>query len=121
MLLSGIKLLKVLYIKSFRIKRQIYEIFPEDKYERFDKNFQMNTIAKKAYNPDTKTWNDQYFITETQKFLSKEEAEKLLKKLKAGRALKNKDIALYEKLTLEVYQDYSKAGSNELILSMEFF
>ncbi len=115
LLISGIQTTESPLYKIFQDKKaDIVKLFPDDRYERFNQNFQMSTITKKAYNPDTKTWNDQYFITEAQKLVSKENAEKLLKKLKAGRALKNKDIALYEKLTLEVYQDYSKAGSNEL-------
>ncbi|SDJ17296.1 Thioredoxin-like domain-containing protein [Chryseobacterium jejuense] len=115
LLISGIQTTESPLYKIFQDKKtEIVKLFPDDRYEKFNQNFQMSTITKKAYNPDTKTWDDQYFITEAQKFVSKENAEKLLKKLKASRALKNKDIALFEKLTLEVYQDYSKAGSNEL-------
>lgn len=95
-------------------KTEILKFFPEEKYAKIDQSIQLNTISKKAYNSDTKTWDDQYFIAETQKLMSPEDAEKVLKKLKANRALKNKDIPLYEKLTLEVYKDYSKASSSEL-------
>lgn len=115
LLISGIQTTESPLYKIFQDKKaEIVKLFPDDRYERFNQNFQMSTITKKAYNPDTKTWDDQYFITEVQKFVSKENAEKLLKKLKASRALKNKDIALFEKLTLEVYQDYSKANGSEL-------
>ncbi|MFP3597273.1 thioredoxin family protein [Chryseobacterium sp. SIMBA_029] len=93
-----------------------------DKYDKFDKNINLNTILKKSYNADTKTWNDNYFMTESQKFLTKEEAEKTLKRVKASRALKDKDIATYEKLTLELYKDYSAASSEELnSLAWNFF
>lgn len=115
LLISGIQTTESPLYKIFQDKKaEIVKLFPDDRYDKFNQNFQMSTITKKAYNPDTKTWDDQYFITEAQKLISKENAERLLKKLKASRALKNKDIALFEKLTLEVYQDYSKAGSNEL-------
>ncbi|WET51108.1 thioredoxin family protein [Chryseobacterium indologenes] len=115
LLISGVKDTESTLYKTFQDKKaEIIKLFPDERYERFNQNFQLNTITKKAYNPDTKTWNDQYFVTEAQKLVSKENAEKLLKKLKANKALKNKDIALYEKLTLEVYQDYSKAASSEL-------
>lgn len=61
-------------------------------------------------------------MTETQKFLSKEEADKILKRMKANRALKNKDIPAYEKLIMELYQDYSAASSEELnSLAWNFF
>lgn len=74
----------------------------------------MNTIIKKAYNPDTKTLNTEYFLTETEKAFGKEQAEKMLVRVKASYALKNKDYATYEKLTLEQYKDFSKANANEL-------
>lgn len=103
-------------------KNEIVKFFPEDKYKKFDKSIKLNTISKKAYNADTKTWNDNYFITETQKLMSKEDAEKALKRAKASRALKNKDIPTYEKLALEIYQDYSSASSGELnSLAWNFF
>ena len=38
----------------------------------------------------------------------------MLSKSKSELALKNKDFATYEKLTLEQYKDFSKANSNEL-------
>ncbi|SDQ67372.1 Thioredoxin [Chryseobacterium soldanellicola] len=103
-------------------KAEIIKIFPEDKYEKFDKNIKLNSIAKKAYNADTKTWDDNYFLTETQKFLSKDEAEKILKRAKSSRALKNKDIATYEKLSLDLNKDTSAATSEELnSLAWNFF
>ncbi|ATN05996.1 thiol:disulfide interchange protein [Chryseobacterium indologenes] len=103
-------------------KADITKIFPEDQYKKIDKNIQLNTIAKKAYNADTKTWDDTYFLRETQKFLSKEEADKVLKRMKANRALKNKDIPTYEKLVLELYKDISATSSEELnSLAWNFF
>lgn len=115
LLISGIQTTESPLYKVFQDKKaELLKFFPEDKYEKINQNIQINTISKKAYNADTKSWNDQYFITEAQKLMNKENAEKLLKKLKASRALKNKDFPLYEKLTLELYQDYSKASSAEL-------
>lgn len=103
-------------------KADIVKIFPEDKYEKINKNIKLNTIVKKAYNADSKTWDDIYFFTESQKFLSKEESEKTLKKAKSTRALKNKDIPTYEKLSLELYKDYSALSSEELnALAWNFF
>lgn len=122
-LLSGTQSTESPLYKIFQDKKaDIIKFFPEDKYEKFNKNIKLNTVAKKAYNPDTKTWNDSYFMSESQKFLGKEEAEKILKRMKANRALKNKDIAVYEKLILEIYQDYSSASSEELnSLAWNFF
>ncbi|KPE52963.1 thioredoxin family protein [Chryseobacterium indologenes] len=115
MLLSGLQSTESPVYKIFQSKKaDILKIVPESQYDRFDKSIKLNTIAKKAYNADTKTWNDSYFITETEKFMTKEEAEKTLKRAKASRALKDKDIPAYEKLTLELYQDISKASYQEL-------
>ncbi|CAM3013762.1 thioredoxin fold domain-containing protein [Chryseobacterium flavum] len=95
-------------------KADILKFISKDNYERADKSIKLTEISRKAYNAETKTWDENYFMTETQKFLPKENAERLFKSMKASRALKNKDIALYEKLILELYQDYSKASSGEL-------
>lgn len=123
MLLSGVQTTESPLYKIFQEKKaDILKFLPEDRYGNVDKNIKLNTVAKKAYNTDTKTWNDSYFMTETQKFLSKEEADKILKRMKANRALKNKDIPTYEKLIMELYQDYSAAGSDELnSLAWNFF
>ncbi|PWN72362.1 thiol:disulfide interchange protein [Chryseobacterium phosphatilyticum] len=123
MLLAGTQSTEGSMYKIFQDKKaDIIKLIPEDKYEKINKNIKLNTVSKKAYNPDTKTWNDSYFMSETQKFLSKEEAEKILKRMKANRALKNKDIPAYEKLILELYQDTSAASSEELnSLAWNFF
>ncbi|WP_374462299.1 thioredoxin family protein [Chryseobacterium sp.] len=123
MLLSGVQTTDSPLYKIFQDKKaDIVKFFPEDKYEKFDKNIKLNTISKKAYNADAKTWNDSYFMSEAQKFLSKEEADKILKRMKANRALKNKNIPEYEKLILDLYKDYSAAGSEELnSLAWNFF
>lgn len=115
MLLSATQSTDSPLYKTFLAKKaEITKILPEERYNAFDKNIKMNTIVKKSYNPDTKKWNDAYFMGEAQKFLTKEEAEKILKRAKANRALKDKDIATYEKLTMEIYKDTSALGSEEL-------
>ncbi|WP_160138642.1 thioredoxin family protein [Chryseobacterium sp. c4a] len=115
LLIAGTSTTESPLYKIFQDKKtEIFKFYPEDKYAKIDQSIKINTISKKAYNSETKTWNDPYFLAEIQKLMSKEDAEKLLKKLKANRALKNKDIPLYEKLTLELYKDYSKASSAEL-------
>lgn len=123
MLLSGTQTTDSPLYKTFQDKKaDILKFLPEEKYEGINKNIKLNTVAQKAYNADTKTWNETYFMTETQKFLSKEEADKIFKRMKANRALKNKDIPVYEKLILELYQDYSGASSQELnSLAWNFF
>lgn len=101
--------------KTFLAKKaEITKILPAERYEAFDKNIKLNTIVKKSYNADSKKWDDNYFMTETQKFLTKDEAEKILKRAKANRALKDKDIATYEKLTMDIYKDSSALSSEEL-------
>jgi len=123
MLLSGTQSTESPLYKIFQAKKsEIIKILPEDKYAKFDKNIKLNTVLKKSYNADTKSWNDSYFLAESQKFMTKDEAEKILKRAKAGRALKNKDIPTYEKLMLELYKDSSAASSEELnSLAWNFF
>lgn len=101
--------------KTFLAKKaEITKILPAERYEAFDKNIKLNTIVKKSYNADSKKWDDSYFMTEAQKFLTKDEAEKILKRAKANRALRDKDIATYEKLTMDIYKDTSALSSEEL-------
>lgn len=123
MLLAGTQSTESPLYKIFQAKKaDILKVLPEDKYQMFDKNIKLTTILKKSYNADAKTWNDAYFLTETQSFLSKEEAEKILKRAKSNRALKNKDIPTYEKLSLELYKDYSAVNSDELnAIAWNFF
>ncbi|UZT99413.1 thioredoxin family protein [Chryseobacterium fluminis] len=123
MLLAGTQSTESPLYKIFKEKKaDIIKILPETQYQMFDKNIKFTTVLKKSYNADSKTWDDAYFMKETQSFLSKEEAEKMLKKSKANSALKNKDIATYEKLTLELYKDPSSISSEELnFLAWNYF
>lgn len=123
MILSGMQSTESPLYKIFKDKKEeITKVFPVERYEMFDKSMKLNTIMKKTYIADTKKWNDDYFYAETQKFLTKEESEKLLKRAKSNRAFKDKDFATYEKMTLDLYKDYSAASSEELnSLAWNFF
>jgi thioredoxin-related protein len=123
MLLSGAQNMDSPLYKIFQTKKaEIAKVITSEKYEEIDKNIKISNIFKKSYNAETKKWNDDYFLTEAQKFLSKEEAEKILKKAQASRALRAKDIATYEKLSLELNKDTSAASSEELnSLAWNFF
>lgn len=123
MLLTGIQSSESPAYTIFKNRKEdIIKIFPADKYEKFDKSIRLNTIAKKSYNAETKKFDDAYFLTESQKFLGKEESEMFLKKVKSSRALRDKDFATYEKINLELYKDYAAATSEELnSLAWNFF
>lgn len=95
-------------------KTDIMKIIPEKNLENIEKNVKVNTVMSKAYNTTTKKLDEAYFLAETQKFMTKEDAEKLLKRVKSSRALKDKDFATYEKINLELYKDYTAASSDEL-------
>lgn len=115
MLLSATQSTDSPLYKTFLAKKaEITKILPAERYEAFDKNIKVNTAIRKAYNADTKKWNDGAFMTEAQKFLTKDEAERILKRAKASRALKDKDIDTYEKTTIELYKDPSASSSEEL-------
>jgi thioredoxin-related protein len=123
MLLSGTQSADSPMYKIFQARKaDITKILPAERYDAFDKNIKLNTIVKKSYNADTKSWNDTYFMTEAQKFMTKDEAMKILLRAKAGRALKDKDISTYEKLTMDLYRDPSAASSEELnAIAWNFF
>lgn len=95
-------------------KADIMKIIPEKNLENIEKNVKVNTVMSKAYNTTTKKLDEAYFLAETEKFMTKEDAEKLLKRVKSSRALKDKDFATYEKINLELYKDYTAASSDEL-------
>lgn len=95
-------------------KADILKIIPEKNLENIEKNVKVNTVMTKAYNTTTKKLDEAYFLAETQKFMTKEDAEKLLKRVKSSRALKDKDFATYEKINLELYKDYTASSSDEL-------
>ena len=101
--------------KIFKDKKaDLLKFMPEKSYEATDKSLKINTVIKKAYNEESKTYDENKFIEGTKDFLTKDEAVKYLNKVKASKALKANDIATYEKLTLETYKDYTSFNSNEL-------
>lgn len=101
--------------KIFKEKKaDILKFIPEKSYDLTEKNLKINTAMKGVYNEDSKTYNENKFVESTKDFLTKNEAINYLNKVKAGKALKEKDIATYEKLMLETYQDYTTFDSNEL-------
>lgn len=101
--------------KIFKEKKaDLLKFMPEKSYEATDKSLKINTVIKKAYNEESKTYDENKFIEGTKDFLTKDEAVKYLNKVKASKALKANDIATYEKLTLETYKDYTSFNTNEL-------
>ncbi len=103
-----------LYTIFVNKKDDVIKITGNDFFDKFGKSVKTGSALTKAYNKDTKTYDEKIFYAEALQFLTKEEADKILLKNKANRALKDKDYATYEKLTLEANKDYSTLGSNEL-------
>lgn len=95
-------------------KEDIIKLLPSEQYDAINKNLQISSVIEKAYNKDTKQIDEQYFLTEAEKLVGKDKAAILLLKQKAKRAFRDKDIATYEKLTLEIYKDYTSATPNDL-------
>ncbi len=101
--------------KIFKEKKaDILKFIPEKSYDLTEKNLKINTAMKGVYNEDSKTFNENKFVENTKDFLTKNEAINYLNKVKASKALKEKDIATYEKLMLQIYQTYTTFDSNEL-------
>ena len=96
-------------------KTDIIKAISEEVYNNMDIAIKQTIIGNKAYNPQTKVFDDNYFLTETQKFMTKEDSERVLKFTKLQNAVKSGDAATYEKLTLEYYKDYSNIDPYSLI------
>ncbi|NAW51115.1 thioredoxin fold domain-containing protein [Elizabethkingia argentiflava] len=95
-------------------KKHILKFLPPAQYEVLDTQIKMNDILKKTYNKETKTLDTNYFLSEIEKILGKEQAEKALQKVRLDYSLKNGDYPTYEKLTLEQYKNFSQKSANEL-------
>ncbi|KMQ65165.1 thiol:disulfide interchange protein [Chryseobacterium angstadtii] len=94
-------------------KSIIIKTISEEEYNTIDRNIKLSTLLNNfKQHPDK--FSDTNFLAEARKFLNKEEAERELSKYKASQALSKKDIATYEKLTLELYKEYSTASPEEL-------
>ena len=101
--------------KIFKTRRSdIIKVFPENEYNMLDKNIKLGTIVKKSYKKNPKVIDEKYFLSEAGKEFGKEQAIKYLQEEKSRTALKNKDFASYEKISLEMYKDFSNASSGEL-------
>jgi thioredoxin-related protein len=95
-------------------KADIVAVVSDATYNKINNNLKLKVISSKAYNKETRSYNDDYFFTEAEKVVGKEEAKKYILSQKAGNAFRNKDIPTYEKLMLEIYKDYTSASSNTL-------
>ena len=115
LLLSGIQNSESPLYKIFKDRKtDIIKVFPEANYEKFDKNLKVNGAIKKSLNPETKQLDEVKLLAELNSLMTKEEAHMVIKKINANKALSQKDIPTYEKLTLEINKDYTKLSSEEL-------
>ncbi|MFC0343278.1 thioredoxin family protein [Epilithonimonas hispanica] len=95
-------------------KADIVAVVSEATYNKINNNLKLKSISTKAYNKETKSYNDELFLKEAEKVVGKEEATKYILSQKASTAFRNKDIPTYEKLMLELYKDYTTASSMAL-------
>ena len=97
-------------------KVDISKIISEGQYNAFVKSLQINTIMENAFNKETKQIDEKKFMTEAEKFMTKNEANNTLLQIKMRMALRSKKFAEYEKLALDYYKDgiSEKFSSNEL-------
>lgn len=102
-------------------KEAIAKILTPEGYEMIDEQIRVRDILKTAYERNTKKLNEKSFLMEAQKFYPADKSERLLKKVKAKFALDNNDKTTYEKITLDLYKDYTNASSSEIeSAAMEF-
>jgi hypothetical protein len=112
LLLQAIKNTESPLYKTFEAKKEnIVAVVSAGTYNQIDKNLKISTITTKAYNKEKKSYDEVYLLAETEKVLGKSEAEKYVLRQKAANAFRNKDITTYERLTLEIYKDYTSASS----------
>lgn len=95
-------------------KEDILKVISPASYDSYDSNFKRNIILDKSMNPKTHELDEGIFLSEAEKIFGKEKAPQILLKEKARMALNKKDIVTYEKLTLDLYKNYSVASSGEL-------
>lgn len=115
LLLQAIKNIESPLYKTFEEKKaDVIAVVSEDSYNKINKDLKLSTITNRAYNKETKSYNEAYLLAEAEKVVGKTEAEKYVLRQKAGNAFRNKDIPAYEKLMLEIYKDYASATSGAL-------
>jgi thiol-disulfide isomerase/thioredoxin len=102
----------------FKNKKSVFlKTISEKEYEELNKNIKTREIYKKAYNKASNTLDEEYYLTEMQKVVGKENAEEMLLGLKSNIALEKKDYESYEKLTLERFKDISNVDPGELSMT----
>lgn len=123
LLLSGIQSSESPLYKIYKERKaDIIKVFPEDNYNKFEKSLKINGALKKSVNLETKKLDETKFLAELKTFLPENEANLVIKKIQANKALGQKDIATYEKLTLEINKDYTNLSSMELnTIAWNFF
>lgn len=115
LLLQAIKNTESPLYKTFEAKKQsVVAVVSEDSYNKINKDLKLSTITTKAYNKETKSYNEAYLLTEAEKIVGKTEAEKYVLRQKANDAIRQKDVATYEKLLLQLYKDYTTYPAEKL-------
>lgn len=103
-------------------KAKIAELLGEKDFLDYDNFIKLRSIRAKATNTTTKAFNDKIFLSEAEKYYSKDEAGQLLKDTKMDIALENNNFAEYEGMALEKYQDnYSNVPYFELYTAANNF
>lgn len=103
-------------------KVEIIKLLGEENFLDFDNFTKLKGIRGKSYDKTTKDLNDNIFLSEAQKYYSKDEAQELLKDEKMNIALENNNFPEYERMALEKYKDnYSNVPDFFLSLAADNF
>lgn len=91
----------------------IRKLVGDKEYNNFQDGIKIKDIIEKAYNIESKQFNDEYFLKEATSVLGKEKAKQALYTAKGNKALENKDYVSYESIILEQYHTIPKGASSE--------
>ena len=96
-------------------KDEFLKVIPADTFNELLTKYKLATIMKTAYDSTKKTINEDRFISEASKIMSKREADEALLKVKLSIAESQNNLAEYKKLAVKYYKD----GSSEHLTSGE--
>ncbi len=113
LLLGSVKSSEDPLYKVFVDNREaITQVIADANYSAIDRELQMNAVLNKAYNRETKQFNDALFLAELERFVPAAEAKQAL--LKAKMRVFGRDFAQYKPLALQYYDNAASFSAVEL-------
>lgn len=102
-------------------KEEIIKHIPANLYRKFKQDLVLMEVLDKAVNRQAMTFDENYFRTEAEKLLPKEEAYEALNRTKLMFYSSTRNFEEYEKTALEYYKDGENFEGSELMPVAHFF